>query len=179
MSSARISLDFEVLRAIDFAEEWFDDVVGSLSRVCDVDTMLSSDAALLDVISDDLAVLDRAARASVIDDIRTALLAQRAEPASATDTNSATKGKHQHGVSMSRINSVFGKEISARKRGTVELTAAHLACDHSFVIEPFGGFYCMICDFQTTKASTRCKRGCDIVLCGSCGFKMKHKVCAR
>jgi len=178
MSSARISLDFEVLRAIDGAEEWFDDVVGSLSRVSDVDAVLVSDTALLDVIGDDLVVLDRAARASVIDDIRTALLAQRAAPsAAATKAGASTKGKH--GVSMSRINSVFGKEISSRKRGPVELTAAHLECDHSFVIEPFGGLHCMICDFETTKASTRCKRGCDIILCGSCGFKMKHKVCAR
>jgi hypothetical protein len=96
------------LKALDTNDEWFDDVSGTLARVSltDVDRVLLSDEALLDVIGDDLAVVGDAAD-DVVAKIRVSLRsAMQSGLSVAASTNKPSRGNH--GVSMSRVSNVFG-----------------------------------------------------------------------
>lgn len=153
-----------------------DDVTSTLSRNDDIDC-LSDETAFFELIKDDLAGVDNAE--NVAESIRSHL---RSKLNLDSDNSTDDAGKldieaRKAHVSRTRFNTVFGKELAKRK-GAATIRDEHLNMAHDFVIEPFGGTLCDVCGFETKNAATRCtaKCGCSLNLCGSCGFKWKHKL---
>lgn len=155
-----------------------DDVISTLSRN-DIDC-LDDEATFFELIKDDLAGVDNADE--IAETIRSQLrsklkLANSADDNDDDDAATIDIDARKATISRARFNNVFSKEL-AKRRSPPTIKDEHLNMCHDFVIEPFGGSICDVCGFQTTKAATRCtaKCGCSLNLCGSCGFKFKHKL---
>jgi len=95
-----------------------------------------------------------------------------------TNVNKKEKGDIVVTPTLQNIERIFTKELSRRRFPLVKESVSPkiLGCEHEFIHEISCGEKCLVCDFETTKVTWNCAKGCDIVLCGSCSFKWKHRM---
>merc|ERR1712072_308190 len=84
----------------------------------------------------------------------------------------ATKGALTRGKLMSQ----FAKEVKKRPTHCDERVSDEaVACRHDFFGDAGGGADCQLCGVMTKARVWKCRKQCDVLLCGSCAFKWRKQ----